>query len=174
MKDIIINGNLYNGISTIEVQTADGGTARFIDEDEGGSMRSETMTFSTTSELYNKVNEIYAQNPLMTIKVSCSQELTGAEKHHYLNNSDSPEVITESFNLAGADMYFRVGSYVQNQMISFLSCADTGYLNLLLRQGESVISRGDIQIDETYSELRQSYGIITDDNISTITFTFYY
>ena len=174
MKDIIINGKQYSGISTIEVSTADGGTARFIDEDEGGSMRSETMTFSTTSELYNKVNEIYAQNPFLTIKVNLSQTLSGRYAHHYLNNSDLPETVEEVFDtIVGTDTYFHMGSHTDGEF-GLLSARSTGILNFIVTSSETVIFWSDINIDAKYSELRQSYGVITDDNISTITFTFYY
>lgn len=174
MKNIIINETEYNEVSIIEVPTADGGTARFIDEDEGGSMRSETMTFSTISELYNKVNEIYAQNPLLTMKVNLSQTLSGRYAHHYLNNSDLPETVDEVFDtIVGTDTYFHMGSHTDGEF-SLLSARGIGILNFIISSSETGIFWSDINIDVRYSELRQSYAVITDDNISTITFTFYY
>ena len=34
MKDVILNGNTYSGVSTINLSTPDGGTAKFRDVDE--------------------------------------------------------------------------------------------------------------------------------------------
>ena len=58
MKNLSINGTIYENVSSIMVKTEDGQFTEFKDIDEVTSMKSETLTPISMDELFNKIDEI--------------------------------------------------------------------------------------------------------------------
>lgn len=175
MKNIVINGTEYSDISSIVVQTADGTTAEFKDIDEVSSMTVETLTFETAVDLYNKVNEIYAKNPLFTMKVGVTQDVTFNKFEQTINGDGSVDQIVEenvtALTTSSPELLFRLNS-VSNNQFGFV-CDEysiTLYDDFTMYKKE-IICWGD-SFTIVYMFVQRLSSI--DSSLPEFTFTFYY
>lgn len=137
---------------------------------------SETLTFDKFVDLYDKVNSLYSQGALMSMKVSGGENILGTYSHQLIySNGEIGEIENMgSSSIIYGDTFFTISTYLDGAYWFSSPTECGGSRGIVLTRDAGVISIAETLIDTEYSEIRGGFAEITDDNIDNLTITFYY
>lgn len=177
MSDIIINGQTYEGVETIQTQNTEGGTSTFFGAEKIEEIESKITkieTFVGATGLYNRVSELFDNKKHIRVTVIPSSTTTGGGTNPY-----NPYEISGTRITIPIDGTTLPSSSSDSQALMFANRSYCGYVSEKNSVGEFVISitsklslilssdetNGMNRVDINYQSLQygSSYGLLVRD-----------